>query len=40
MTDGVWEEYGLIMIVCVQEEYSVMDYDKMCPGRILCDGLL
>ena len=39
MTDGVWEEYGLIVIVCVQEEYRVMDYDKMCPGRILCDGL-
>jgi len=27
------------MIVCVQEEYSVTDYDKMCPGRILFDGL-
>jgi len=28
MTDGVWEEYGLIMLVYVQEEYSVTDYDK------------
>ena len=27
MTGDVWEEYGLIIILCVQEEYSVMDYD-------------
>jgi len=33
MTDGVWEEYGLIMILCAQKECSVMVYDKMCPRK-------
>jgi len=40
---GIWFDYDgvsrrntvlWIMIKCVQEEYYVMAYDRMCPGSI------